>query len=133
MFFFLGIEQDVARAITHYKVAANLGNALALHTLGRIYQITRGMAVKKNLTTSFAFLKLAASQGYDFSLKEMTQYKFRNFDVYQIVRNICFTLILEKKFRKQRYVHSFFTLPTDIIVYIAKTIWETRKDRLWYD
>ncbi|HEG4446821.1 TPA: sel1 repeat family protein [Aeromonas hydrophila] len=56
-----GSEQDISRAITLYRQAAQAGDAFGQYRLGEVY--LRGAGVKRDLREAFHWMELAAKNG----------------------------------------------------------------------
>ncbi|WP_429067741.1 tetratricopeptide repeat protein [Aeromonas bestiarum] len=56
-----GSEQDISRAITLYRQAAQAGDAFGQYRLGEVY--LRGAGVKRDLRQAFHWMELAARNG----------------------------------------------------------------------
>lgn len=56
------VMQNMEKAISHYKQAAELGNSVANYRLGVVYYLGKG--VQKNYRDAWRYLNMAAQQGY---------------------------------------------------------------------
>lgn len=63
--------QDIAKAVTHYQSAAELGDAAGMTTLALLYQVARG--VPRDPSRMVELMTMAADKGYHFAQYRLAQ------------------------------------------------------------
>ena len=64
-----GLRKDARQAFEYYQLAAEYGNALAMHNLGDLYR--QGKGVERDPAAAFAWYQKAAQAGHAIGLEDM--------------------------------------------------------------
>ncbi len=124
---FKGVDMDLKEAFKYYLKSANMGYSYAQFNIALYYE--KGEGIEKNLTKAYNWYKKAANQNDKRAVDRLKTDKFKNFDRHQNTRNALLCLIAIRKFRKDDSILKI--LQIDVVITIAKEVWETRDAMEW--
>lgn len=125
-----GTLSNMEEAVVWYQKAAENGDPFSQWFLGDLY-FAGDMPEGRNRTKAWRWFRKAANQGYEDAEEELRQREFVNFAQFDLVHRSCMTFIMIRKFRRKE--HALLSLlPMDVVIYIAKKLWETRSDPAWF-
>jgi uncharacterized protein len=119
-----GVQSDIKKSYKWFLKSANQGDAYSQHMVATALYV--GIEIERNYTLSWKWFKKSAQYGYKPSIIKLGWRKFENFGLHENCRNLLLHLICIKKYKKNLII-----FPLDIVMLIAKLLWNTRNESIW--
>ena len=124
-----GVEKNDKEAFEYAFRASQQKYSKAQDDVGRSFLFGRG--TERHLMKAYTYLKAAQAQGVVNSRVLMKDSAFAKIEQCFLVQKSCLTLIMIRKYRVQCLDLLWSSLPMEMVVCIAKQLWETRYEDIW--
>ena len=122
-----GCEKSEEKSLSLFTSLALKGDYVSQFWLAEIYRKNIETSIPKSLSQSYHWFKESSFQGFSAATKNLWLPIFSGFERSEMARNAIFCVLMCWKKRST----IFGTLNKDIVMLLAKQLWESRKDQIW--